>query len=58
MLDFASSPPDRQGRRNGIERFTAQLLRDNTAALRMIESVVGPCDVEIEGAYRVVSFDP
>lgn len=46
-----------EARRNGIHRFTAQVLRRNVAALRLIESVVGQFDVEVDGAYRVVSFD-
>jgi len=47
----------REARRNGIHRFTAQVLRRNAAALRLIESVVGSVDVEVDGMYRVVSFD-
>ncbi|MHC4937776.1 MAG: GNAT family N-acetyltransferase [Planctomycetota bacterium] len=46
-----------EGRRNGIERFTAQLLRNNTAALKLIESAAGGYEEDFSGAYRVISFD-
>jgi len=46
-----------EGRRNGIRRFTAQILRKNRAALRLIEKVVGSYDEEPDGPYRHVSFD-
>ena len=37
--------------------FTAQLLRNNTAALKLIESVAGGYEEDFSGAYRVISFD-
>ncbi|MHC4847935.1 MAG: GNAT family N-acetyltransferase [Planctomycetota bacterium] len=46
-----------EGRRNEIERFVAQLLRTNGAALQLIASVAGSYKEEFAGTYRVVTFD-
>ncbi|MEM8882728.1 MAG: GNAT family N-acetyltransferase [Planctomycetota bacterium] len=46
-----------EARRQGIRRFTAQVLRTNQAAIKLIASVVGDFEEGSDGAYRVVSFD-
>ena len=46
-----------EGRRQGLRRFTAQVLRSNTPALRLIESVVGRFEESTDGPYRVVFFE-
>jgi GNAT superfamily N-acetyltransferase len=47
----------REAQNNGIRRFTASILRTNAAALQLIANVVGDCESEPDGPYRLVSFD-